>query len=42
MKEDRALNDCVRDALHNAPFPRSTAGVITVRKGFSDELVYPK
>jgi hypothetical protein len=42
QKADRALDECVRDALQGAPFPRSTAGVVTVRKGFSDELVYPR
>ena len=36
---DKALNDCVRDALHGAPFPRSKAGVITMKKTFSDILV---
>lgn len=41
-KEDGALNACVREALARAAFPRSTAGVVTVKKTFSDELVYPK
>ncbi len=41
-KDDSALNECIRETLKGAPFPRSTSGVITVRKGFSDELVYPK
>lgn len=37
---DVKLNDCVRVALHGAPFPRSTAGVITVKKSFSDGVIY--
>jgi hypothetical protein len=41
-KDDPQLNTCIRDALKGAPFPKSNAGVITVRKGFSDQLVYPK
>lgn len=42
VKDDPQLNTCIRDALKGAPFPRSNAGVITVRKGFSDQAVYPK
>jgi hypothetical protein len=38
---DPALQECVMTALKNAPFPRSKAGVISVRKTFSDEVVYP-
>lgn len=41
-KEDDVLNACVREALSRAAFPRSNAGVVTVKKIFSDELVYPK
>lgn len=37
---DRVLNDCVRDALTGAPFPRSHAGVITVKKSFEDQAVF--
>ncbi|MEO6420339.1 MAG: hypothetical protein ABIP39_13060 [Polyangiaceae bacterium] len=37
---DTKLNDCVRTALQGAPFPRSTAGVITVKKSFSDGVIY--
>jgi hypothetical protein len=39
---DDALFACVRDALRDAPFPRSHAGVITVKKSFEDVWVYPK
>lgn len=42
VKDDQAFNDCVRDALRPVLFPKSSAGVITVRKAFSDQLVYPK
>jgi hypothetical protein len=41
VKEDATLNNCVRDALRGAPFPRSTAGVVTVKKNYSDTAVYP-
>ena len=37
---DKALADCVLAALRGAPFPRSHAGVITVRKTFEDKAVY--
>jgi len=37
---DAKLNDCVREALQGAPFPRSKAGVITVKKSFSDGVIY--
>ncbi len=37
---DVKLNDCVRTALQGAPFPRSKAGVITVKKSFSDGVIY--
>lgn len=40
QKADPPLLDCVRDALRDAPFPRSKAGVITVTRRFSDEVVY--
>jgi hypothetical protein len=33
---------CVKDALKDALFPRSHAGVITVKKTFEDVWVYPK
>jgi hypothetical protein len=36
---DAVLNDCVRDALAGANFPRSHAGVITVRRSFEDQPV---
>jgi hypothetical protein len=39
-KVDLKFNDCVRDALKGAPFPRSTSGVITVKKSFSDGVIY--
>jgi hypothetical protein len=33
---DPALKDCMYSALRGAPFPRSHAGVITVRQTFTD------
>jgi hypothetical protein len=39
-KKDKALSDCLLQALHGAPFPESHAGVITVRKTFEDKAVY--
>ena len=39
-KLDVKLNDCVREAQKGAPFPRSNAGVITVKKSFSDGVIY--
>ena len=38
---DPALQECVMTALKNAPFPRSKAGVITVRKNYTDQVAYP-
>ena len=38
---DPALQQCVLTALQDAPFPRSTAGVITVKKNFTDQVFYP-
>ena len=38
--EDKTLNQCVQTALKGAPFPRSHAGVITVKKSFEDAVVY--
>jgi hypothetical protein len=38
--EDAPLNECVRLALAGAPFPRSHAGVITIKKTFEDAKVY--
>ncbi len=38
-KPDKALVDCVLTALRGAPFPRSHAGVITVRRTFEDQAV---
>lgn len=37
---DEAFSSCMRAALSGAMFPRSNAGVITVNKKFSDQLVY--
>ncbi|WP_394844067.1 hypothetical protein LZC95_44315 [Pendulispora brunnea] len=37
---DKVLFDCIRDALLGAPFPRSKAGVITLKKTFSDQVIY--
>ena len=39
-KKDKALVDCMLDALRGAPFPQSHAGVITVRRTFEDKAVY--
>ena len=39
-KHDQPFVDCVLAALHGAPFPKSHAGVITVRKTFEDKAVY--
>jgi hypothetical protein len=38
-KHDKPLVDCVLAALRGAPFPRSHAGVITVRRTFEDQAV---
>jgi TonB family protein len=38
---DVALQECVLSALRDAPFPRSKAGVITVKKNFTDQVFYP-
>lgn len=35
-----ALKDCLYTALRNLPFPRSHAGVITVRESLKDTAVY--
>lgn len=35
-----ALRDCLYAALRNLPFPRSHAGVITVRESLKDRAVY--
>jgi len=37
--QDKVLFDCIRDALLGAPFPRSKAGVITLKKTFSDQVI---
>ena len=39
-KPDKAFSDCVLTSLRGAPFPKSHAGVITVRKTFEDKAVY--
>ena len=36
-----ATRDCMMATLHGLPFPRSHAGVITVRQTFSDVSVQP-
>jgi hypothetical protein len=36
---DPTLKQCLWDGLHNLPFPRSHAGVITVRQSFTDATV---
>jgi hypothetical protein len=38
--DDKVLNACVQRALQGAPFPRSHAGVITIKKTFEDQTVY--
>jgi hypothetical protein len=38
-KPDKPFVDCVLAGLRGAPFPRSHAGVITVRKTFEDKAV---
>jgi hypothetical protein len=39
VKNDKPLTDCFLAALHGAPFPRSHAGVLTVRRTFEDKQV---
>jgi hypothetical protein len=39
QKRDQPLVDCILSALRAAPFPRSHAGVITVRRTFEDRAV---
>jgi hypothetical protein len=36
---DPTMRDCMLAALHGLPFPRSHAGVITVRQSFTDEVI---
>jgi hypothetical protein len=36
---DTTTRDCMLGALHGLPFPRSNAGVITVRETFKDERI---
>jgi hypothetical protein len=36
---DPTLHDCMMAALHGLPFPRSHAGIITVRQTFKDQQV---
>jgi hypothetical protein len=38
---DPTLKQCLFDGLHGLPYPRSHAGVITVRQTFKDEPVSP-
>jgi len=38
---DPTLRDCMWNVLHGLPFPRSHAGVITVRQSFSDTTITP-
>jgi hypothetical protein len=38
---DPAVRDCMMGALRGLPFPRSHAGIITVRQTFSDVVVNP-
>jgi hypothetical protein len=37
---DETLKQCLFSALHGLPFPRSHAGVITVKQSFNDVTVY--
>jgi hypothetical protein len=37
---DAVMNDCVRDALGGANFPRSHAGVITLKRSFEEQAIY--
>jgi hypothetical protein len=39
---DDTLNDCIRTALKRLPWPKSHAGVITVKQEFADRPVYPE
>jgi hypothetical protein len=36
---DPTTRDCMLGVLHGLPFPRSHAGVITVRQSFTDEVI---
>jgi hypothetical protein len=36
---DPAMKDCMTAALHGLPFPRSHAGIITVRQSFEDQIL---
>ncbi len=36
---DKVFLECVRSALFGAPFPSSKAGVITLKKTFSDQVI---
>lgn len=38
---DPALKDCMMAALHGLTFPRSHAGIITVRQTFQDQSIQP-
>ncbi len=38
---DPVLKQCLFDGLHGLPFPRSHAGIITVRQTFKDQAVSP-
>jgi hypothetical protein len=38
---DPAMKDCMMAILHGLPFPRSHAGIITVRQTFTDVSVAP-
>lgn len=39
---DKTLEQCMFSALHGLPFPRSHAGVITVKQSFNDMTVYTR
>ena len=39
---DQALNDCLMTSLQRVPWPKSHAGIITVKQEFTDRPVYPE
>jgi hypothetical protein len=39
---DEVLNRCLMDALRGAPWPKSHAGIITVKQEFTDKPIQPE
>jgi hypothetical protein len=39
---DEVLNRCIMEALDRAPWPKSHAGIITVKQEFNDKPIYPE